>query len=311
MNRYPNLEIIKKMDEKHIPDLSVVTLGALELFSKEGFPKVKLPDFKNPAIAGSGNAKITARILLSGKSAVYANESNYRDIAKRDDIDGAIVFSASGEKHAPLQVMAFLNEKIDTYLVTCTEGSEATKLLDEDKIIVTPKNREPYTYNTSTYLGWLFALTGEDPQKILHFINLRVKPIIPDNIKEYKGFLLITPDKFQIENLLFETKFIELFGRRLARDVKTFEELKHAITVVPYDKELCIQFGEGKNDYDGNILKIPLPQNASYASMMAIGYFVIGQIQKQQPQYFKDNIINYTKKAASKIFGKGIKTIVE
>ena len=204
-----------------------------------------------------------------------------------------------------------MNEGLDTYLVTCSKNSEAGKLLGEDKVIITPKNREPYTYNTSTYLGWLFALTGEDPEKIMHFINLRVSPQIPDNLEHYKGYLLITPDKFGQVNSLFETKFIELFGRRIARDVKTFEELKHAITVIPYEKEMCIQFSDGENDYDGALLKIPLPQDASYAAMMAIGYYVIGRIQMQNTPFFKDNIIGYTRRAASKIFGKGISTIVE
>jgi hypothetical protein len=39
---------------------------------------------------------------------------------------------------------------------------------------------------------------------------------------------------------LFRVKFIELFGRKIARDVFSYEQMKHAITVVPNKKELAI-----------------------------------------------------------------------
>ena len=121
MTKYPNLEIIEKISEDNLPGLSTVTLAALELFSKKGLPKVELPQFKNPVIAGSGNAKVTAQILYSGKSAVYAEESNYKEAGARKDVDGAIVFSASGSKHAPLKVQEFQKHKLDTYLETNTQ----------------------------------------------------------------------------------------------------------------------------------------------------------------------------------------------
>jgi len=60
----------------------------------------------------------------------------------------------------------------------------------------------------------------------------------------------------------------------------------------------------------GQRFHIPLPENAGYAAMMAIGYYVIAQIQKQHPPYFKKNIALYTEKA-SKVFGDEIKVIVE
>ena len=86
--------------------------------------------------------------------------------------------------------------------------------------------------------------------------------------------------------------------------------MKHAVTVVS-SGELFVSFGEenimgGESDQR---LHIPLPENAGYAAMMAIGYYVIAQIQKQHPPYFKENIALYTEKA-SKIFGSEIKAIV-
>jgi hypothetical protein len=53
-----------------------------------------------------------------------------------------------------------------------------------------------------------------------------------------------------------------------------------------------------------------LPDNAGYVAMMAIGYYTVAQIQKQQYPYFKKNITAYTAEV-SKVFGHTIKPIVE
>lgn len=311
MNKYPNLELIEKISEKNIPSLSTVTLAALELFTKEGLPKIKFPTFEKPIIVGSGNAKVTSEILFGTTDAIFADENNFETALKRKP-DGAIIFSASGSKHAPIIAQKYKDKKLKTTLVTCTPNSPAQVILGKGNTILTKKNREPYTYNTSTYMGWVFAKTRENPEEIYNFINKNIINKIPNNLKDYKGFLLITPNQFSNVNQLFETKFIELFGRRIARDVKTYEELKHAITVVPYEKELCIKFGKGDQIiFEGDVLNIPLPENCDIAGLMAIGYYVIGQIQEQMSQYFKKNIIEYVKKASSRSFGKGISVIVE
>jgi len=121
------------------------------------------------------------------------------------------------------------------------------------------------------------------------------------------------PNEFEKTNSLFETKFTELFGRQIARDVKTYEQLKHAITIVPSKTELCIKFSDTGEDiyFNGDVIKIPLPKKCGPAAMMAIGYYVIGKIQEQHKQYFKDNITQYVRKVSSKPFGEGIKVIVE
>ncbi|MDA3855225.1 MAG: hypothetical protein PF569_03130 [Candidatus Woesearchaeota archaeon] len=311
MKSYPNLELIEKISENNLPSLCTVTLAALELFTKEGLPKIKFPVFKNPIIVGSGNAKVTSEILFSNVDAIFADENNYENVLKRKP-DGAIIFSASGSKHAPIIAKKYKDKKLKTTLVTCTPNSPAEIILGEQNTIITNKNREPYTYNTSTYMGWILAKTRENPEEIYDFIKKKIISKIPKNLKDYNGFLLITPNQFSNVNQLFETKFIELFGRKVARDVKTYEELKHAITVVPNKKELCIKFGKGDDViFEGDVLNIPLPENINIGAMMAIGYYVIGNIQEQMPQYFKKNIKEYVKTASSKSFGKGISVIVE
>jgi len=305
-----NKKIMDKFDEKNLPSLSTCVLGALELFASEGLPKVKIPRFKKPIIVGSGNAIATAKMLYANTDAIFADENNFKSCLKRKS-DGAIIFSASGEKHAAIIAKYYKEKKLKTKLVTCNPDSSAGKILGNKNVILTAKNREPYTYNTSTYLGWVFAQTRENPEKILKFIQTKIAKKISRKIGNYNGYLLVTPESFALGNQLFETKFIELFARRVARDVKTFEQLKHAVTVVPYEKELCIQFGKGNFDFKNDKIEIPLPPSAGPAAIMAIGYYVIGRIQETKPQWFKQNIIDYVTKIKKKPFGRNIKVIVE
>jgi hypothetical protein len=302
--------IMDTFTEDNLPSLSVCTLGALELFAAQGLPQVTIPDYQKPIIVGSGNAIVTATLLYANTNAFFADENNFQQ-ALSGDHDGAVIFSASGEKHAPIIAQYYQSHSLKTTLVTCNPNSSAGKILGPQNTVITPKNREPYTYNTSTYMGWIFAKTRENPKTILNFINDQVTQAIPTDIGDYDGYLLVTPETFAKGNRLFDVKFTELFARRVARDIRTYEELKHAVTVVPYDQELCIQFGSGQVDFTGTKLAIPLPPNPGPAAIMAIGYYTIGKIQESKPPWFTQNIAAYIARVSSTPFGKGLQVIVE
>ena len=61
---WPNLERMKRFDESSLPDLDEVVLAALELFMRQGVPRLDLGRCKKPLVVGSGNAAATGRILL-------------------------------------------------------------------------------------------------------------------------------------------------------------------------------------------------------------------------------------------------------
>jgi len=310
-----NIQILNTFILDNLPDLDVAVLGALELFQKEPLPKLKLDLYKRPIVVGSGNAEATGRIIFQNLDAIFASESDYEEKLKAiKSIDGVIVVSASGEKHAP--IIAAMAKKYNKHvtLITNSRDSSAEKELDKKHSYdeyVFPKNREPYTYNTSTYMGMILGHTGEDPAEIYSFIQNRINKITFPEFSKYNKFYLIVPPQFSGIIRMLEVKFIELFGRNIARDIETSEYVPHATTVAPSD-ELFISFGYenkiwGKPE---NRLHIPLPENADYGAMMAVGYYVIAQIQKQHKPYFKENIADYTKEV-SKIFGHTIEPIVE
>ncbi|MCI0566344.1 hypothetical protein L0Y46_04085, partial [bacterium] len=288
---------------------------ALELFQKEKLPKLELGAYKHPIVIGSGNAEAAGRIIFEDRDAVFASESNYEEkLKKSQSIDGVVVVSASGEKHAPIIERCAKQYGKHITLITNRLHSSAERELDHEHSYdeyVFPKNREPYTYNTSTYMGMILGKTDEDARSIQNFILERIDTLAMPDFSKYDKYFLIVPTRFSGIIRMLQVKFIELFGRRIARDVETTEYMKHAVTVVPSD-ELFVSFGDENTTWGKpeNRLNIPLPENAGYAAMMAVGYYVIAQIQKKHPPYFKEHIASYTEEA-SKIFGSVISPIVE
>jgi hypothetical protein len=302
-----NLESMQKFTLKNIPDLDTCVLGALELFQSKSIPKINIK-FKRPMVVGSGNAEATGKIIFRDYDAVFASESDYEEkIKKIKNIDGVVLVSASGAKHAPIIAQHAKKLKKKVMLLTNNKNADAKKYANET--LVFPKQKEPYTYNTSTYMGLILAESKENPSEIYNFIKNNTDKIKLPDFSKYDKFYILVPTKFSGIIRMLQVKFIELFGRQVARDVETIEYIKHATTVVP-SNELFISFGEENKTYGKNRLYVPLPKNARYGAMMAVSYYIIGKIQKSHKPYFKQNIEQYMKEA-SKIFKSEMKPIVE
>lgn len=289
-----------------IIDLDQGVLNALHLFIDQEPPALKLPFLQRPLVVGSGNAAVVGKIMFADKDVVFADESNYiQKLNSIKQIDGCVLISASGGKHAPIIAKGLQQKKKKAVLFTTNINAPAREYVDE--MMVFPKLPEPYTYNTSTYLGMILSKTRENPQKILDGIK-KIK--IPGDLRKYDAFFIILPSELELIREMFLTKFDELFGPKVSGRVFTVEQAKHAKTVVPSDKELFISFG-GKNTWFGkHRWDIPLPKDAGYGMLMAIGYYIIGQIQKQHQPYFKQNIERYCQET-SKVFGEKIEVVVE
>ncbi len=307
------LQQLATFTESSLPDLDVVTQGALELFADVTLPTVNFSQFKRPIVVGSGNAAVTGKLLFDDVDAIFADESSYQQkLTTCDEIDGAFLISASGGKHA-VAIATILKERgIKSVLLTNNNNAPAKAIVGDAQTFVFPKNREPYTYNTSTYMGMLLSKTFEDENALLQYIDTEVLPYIPSNLASYEAFYFIVPEVFTEVRELFETKFNELFGPRLMARVFTLEQTKHAKTVIGVKKELFVSFGEENTLFgkEENRLTIPLPEDADYVAMMAIGYFFIGHIQKQFQPFYKERIEAYVTETSA-MFGQEIKVIVE
>ena len=295
-------------------NLDEVVLDALSLFERGKIPILPFEKWQNPLVLGSGNAIVVGRLLFEDQDAYFADESTYKQIVSRynNRISQAIIISASGGKDAVRTARALGQWGIGAWLLTNTADAPASEYIDPTHVFVFPKNREPYTYNVSTYMGMLLSKTHEDSAALKKFIKETVTSQIPDTFGQYDAFYFIIPPQFILLKELFLTKFDELFGSMVSARVFTLEQSKHARTLVPSDTECFISFGEENTLFgnEKNRFHISLPENAEYAALMAIGYYVFGRFRKQDPPYFKDNIVAYAK-IASELFGEHITPIVE
>jgi len=287
---------MKNINPNLLPDLDVCVLNALGLFAN---PKTKLPEinfdaFERPLVVGSGNAAATGRIMFADKDAVFADESTYESrLDAVPSIDGVMLLSASAGKHAPIIAKNVRSRGLRVVLFTC--NPHASDEPDFDEVHVFPSLPEPYTYNTSTYMGMILAKTQENPRRILSHIKRAVNPALKNSsidFANFNAFFILVPEEFDLIRPMLNTKFVELFARRVARDIFTWEQAKHATRVVEADAELFISFGK-QNEWGKYRLHIPLPKKADYATMMAVGYYVIGKIQAQKLPWFKESIQRY------------------
>lgn len=307
-----------EFDPKALIDLDECVINALRLFTdpETEFPKPDLASLKRPLVVGSGNAIATGKIIFDSKDAVFADESTYQGkLDAIENIDGVVLLSASGGKHAPVIARDVKARGRRIMLFTC--NLEPLAKDDVDEVHVFPSRPEPYTYNTSTYMGMMMGCLIDDPkaeaQRILDHIGGAVDAALNDfgkRLGDHDAFYLLVPEQFELIRVMLTTKFVELFGRRLARDVFTWEQTKHATTVIEAPNELFVAFGRENTIWGTERLNIPLPERATYPTIMAVGYYVIGKIQAQKPDWFKQSIVGFTQRA-SEIFGQKLPPIVK
>jgi glucosamine 6-phosphate synthetase-like amidotransferase/phosphosugar isomerase protein len=288
-------------------NLNQAVYNALQFFGKTKIPRANFQKINFPLVVGSGNAYNTGTILFAKQPAIFADESNfkatlkkYNSLLKKKVIKEVVVISASGEKDSVWELELAKKNKLKTTLLTCSGDSSAAKIAGESYIY--RKLSEPYTYNTSTYLGMILSLTKEKPEKILSFLK-QIK--LPRNFKNYTSYTFVLPDQFIEICDMLNIKGRELFGPHL--QVRAYSEghSRHAKFVHQDKNELVIGLGV-HNKYFGDPkhrLDIKVPTTTNYALMLCLGYSIIGRIQECKPAYFQKNITKFCQDYGPKAYG--------
>ena len=284
------------MKTMNLPNLNETVIAALDFFIKNRPPRLDRSKFRFPLVVASGNAYHTAQIVFSGRPAIIANESNfkqliagYKSLIKNKVISEALVISASGEKDSVWEVRLAKKLGLKTVLLTCSPNSSAAA--KADKTIAYRKLPEPYTYNVSTYLGMILGATGEDPKKIKTAIQ-KIK--LPKNFTSYLAYAFVLPDEMGMVAPMLEIKRHELFGAHLSLRAFSAGEARHAKFVNAWDKELVISLE--KNKYFGlpkQRLEINIPKGTGAGMTMALSYYLVGLIQAAKTPYYKKNVENF------------------
>ena len=303
----------KKFSEDNLPSLKEVVFWALELFSEQKPEKIKFKNFKKRAIIWSWNAILAWKILFQNPENIFATENDFEKILEIEWIDGITILSASWWKHSSIMAKFFKEKWYEIELVTCTENSKTEQIIWRENCVITKKNPEPYTYNTSTYLWWILWVTWENPQEILEFLTELEEWLWDFDFTKFNWFLFALPSEFWLASGMIDTKFIELFWRKISRDIKTFEELKHACSVVVSENELLIKFWTEKVldnleiYFNWEELEIQIPENFWYAWILFLWYFVSWKIQEQMPDFFRESIWKYVEYLNNSDFWKWTK----
>lgn len=294
-----------------IPNLDETVLQTLIFFAKNKHPSLEISQFNHPFVVGSGNAFNTGAIIFSGKDAILADESNFRSIIASSDkkaqegtLRDTVVISASGGKDSVWEIELAKEHGLKTTLLTTKAQSDAAKAAD--RVILFESIPEPYTYNTSTYMGMILGATREDPLRIKEFIeNLK----FPDNFADHKGYSFVVPDQFMQICPMLDIKKSELFGPYVSLRAFSQGHARHAKFVIRTPEELVISLGQ-RNEHFGHQdhrWDINLPEDSNFATIMAATYYIVGRIQASKPPYFKQNIARYVSEDGPNAYGPNIK----
>ena len=297
----------KEATFENIPNLDQTVIDTLDFFIENPPPRIDVSKFKSPFVVGSGNADNTGRIIFSGKDAAFADESNFESImasTNKKTQDGSlrdvVVISASGGKDSPWEIKLAKKNGLKTTLLTTKAKSEAAQIADD--VIVFKSIAEPYTYNTSTYMGMILAATGENSARIKEFIE-GLK--LPENFGAHKSFAFVVPDEFMQICSMLNIKDNELFGPHSTIRAYSQGHARHAKFVIRSKDELVISIGQ-KNDFFGDPnhrWDVDLPNRIDYAGIMAMTYYIVGKIQGSKPPYFKENIARYVSEDGPAAYG--------
>jgi len=291
-----------------IATLDEIVKQSLDFFAGSRPPSLDVSGFSYPFVIGSGNASHTGRIIFSGRAAIIGDESNFKALAEaykeaiaQKLIRDTVVISASGEKDSVWEIEFAKSLGLKTTLLTCKPESSAAKI--SDTVYSYKSIAEPYTYNTSTYLGMILSASHENPADIKKFIET---VSLPPNFGSYEAYAFVLPDTFQSIAPMVEIKRDELFGPHVMIRANSQGISRHAKFVHPWEHELVISVGN-ENPYFGHTDHrwfIPLPANAGFGLVECLTYYICGQIQRAKPQYFKEHITGFCTDYGPKAYGK-------
>ena len=292
----------------NISSLDQIVLQSLDFFATNPPQKFNLGNYKLPFVVGSGNAFNTGKIIFSQTASIFADETNFKQliesyspIINQGLIKQAVIISASGEKDSVWEVELAKKYGLATTLLTCKPNSSAAKLADQT--LGFKSIAEPYTYNTSTYLGMILAATNENPADIKKIIQ---DTSFPQNFNGYSSYAFILPDEYGNIAPMIDIKRDELFGPHLVIRAYPQGHARHAKFIHRWDQELVISINQ-PNPYYGHPnhrWQIDLPSSTSFATILALTYYICGRIQSLKPKYFETNISEYCSDYGPKAYGK-------
>lgn len=301
MTRFRNLDICVLEALQYFADLQKnVAEGKIE--PEEGIPSLHPDPGKPVMVVGSGNAILTGKCVYRHTPAVFANQDNYWHEFERFksvlNFNEIVIISASGRKDGQETAKKLKQHEKETgetlpprRLLTNNPDAPAAAYVDPKNVVVFPElDDEPYTYNVSTYMSMLLGNSGEAAEDIARYLEEEVE--VPRDFGRYSAYYFLVPAEYEDIGEMFNIKFREIFGCHLGGRASTSAHARHGLFVHPSEEELVVGLGVQNRLHGYSRLNVDLP-DLGPARLMALGYYLIGQIQRRKEPWFKLNSDDY------------------
>ena len=295
---------MKQKQKQKVETLDYYVVKALDFIKKQGNLTVKLPKRAYTLVVGSQSGLLAGRIIyrFAGRSFSHAKEvlAQPEIDAKRKIITDVTIVSASGSRQV-IPIASYALEKgFRVNAITCRKKSKLKAVLgNKIKYIVLPTTEEPPTVNTVTYGMMIQAITHENVSKIKRVVKSLKEP--KGGYGRFKAFTVIFTDRMPEVAEMVDWK---LRGEKIGRCIGTMSthltNFMHGAGVndAKKKKELYIALGLSKKEkrvFDQVFEKVPeerkhyidVPNDFGPLGYMMVGYSVVGQIQKNYPDFQK------------------------
>jgi hypothetical protein len=298
------------MAEK-IETLDYYVKKALDFIEKQGNLTFDLRESKHTLVVGSQTGLLTGRIIyrFAKRNFSHAKEvlAQCEINDKRDILEDVTIVSATGSRQVvPIARYAF-KRGLQVNAILCKDNSELKENFDgEIRIITYPAIKEPMTVNTATYGIMIQAVTHENVPEIRRVVESLKEP--KGGYGQFKAFTVIVTDRMPEVAEMVDWK---LRGEKIGRCIGTMSthltNFMHGAAITDANEELYIALGLTKEEKEvfGQVLEpvpeerkhyIDVPDNFGPLGFMMLGYSVVGQIQKNYPD-FQNNISDYGQRA--------------
>jgi hypothetical protein len=297
---------------ENIETLDYYVKQALDFFEENKNPTLELPESSNTLVVGSQTGLLTGRIAyrFANRSFSHAKEvlAQSEIDAKRNILEDVTIFSATGSRQVVPIARYALDKGLRVNAILCNDKSELKDNFgDKINYKIFSALQEPPTINTSTYGSMIQAVTQENLSEIRQVVEFLEEP--EGGYGQFKAFSVIFTDSMPEAAEMVDWKLRgENIGRCIGSISTHLTNYMHGAAINDANKELYIALGLSKEEKEvfEQMLEpvdkdrkyyIDVPDGFGPLGFMLLGYYVVGQIQKNYPG-FQNNIGNYKQRAA-------------
>jgi hypothetical protein len=276
------------MEQEKIEKLDHYAIKTLESLPNWKYPELKIEKSGKNIFMGSGDAANTGKIfaqILGGRALNVCNYQIFFENEPNRDSDIYIV-NASGGKDG-LKMAKWLTERNwHPKLLTNNPEPPAGKYLRPEDIFVFPADKEPPTYNVSTYASMIYWLLKEDlPQ-----IEDKIKNLEIPDLRKYKFIFFMVQDKYETLGRMATRKIAETLAGVGANGCG-YSNAVHGMLTQP-NKDRLVFCMNCKYEGSGDVYELNID---SYLGLLLCIHYIVGKNQTDQDS---ENILrNYMENA--------------